>query len=313
MEQFTSLVSSRGILKSCALHNRQPVSSSPLVDASLIQATPGVPSVYVCTDALAVFALETLPRIEQPFVLVTGDSDRPVDERLLRDPHVERILGSSLLRGWFAQNLCADFPGLHPLPIGLDYHTMTERTGFWGLGTISPMAQEHQLFGILAGARSFEKRYVAAYCNWHFQIDRGDRRECMDGVEKAACFFEPNPVPRKTTWERQAEMMFVLSPSGGGMDCHRTWEALALGCVPVVRDGPLRRVLEGLPCIFVNDWREVTRKFLLEQAQVFAGGKYDFSGLFRETWMRRIRGEGESSGMQSNLCEHRQHLTGNIS
>ena len=291
MEQFTSLVSSRGILRSCALHNARPVSSSPQVDVDLVSAVPGVPSVYVCTDALAVFALEALPRIEQPFVLVTGDSDRPVDDALLRDPHVERILGSSLLRGWHAQNLWVERPGICPLPIGLDYHTMWERPGFWGLGSLSPLAQERQLFGLVAGGRPFEKRYVAAYCNWHFQVERGDRRECLEGVEKAACFFEPSPVPRKTTWERQAEMMFVLSPAGAGMDCHRTWEALALGCVPIVRDGPLRRVLEGLPCVFVNDWREVTRKFLLEQAQVFAGGTYDFSGLFRETWMRRIRGE----------------------
>ena len=59
-------------------------------------------------------------------------------------------------------------------------------------------------------------------------------------------------------------------------------------------------MLEGLPCIFVNDWREVTRKFLLDQAQILAGGKYDFSGLFRETWMRRIRGEGEQT-MESGV------------
>jgi hypothetical protein len=293
MEQFTSLVSSRGILKSCALHNAQPVSSRPQVDTDLWCASDGVPSVYVCTDALAVFALQVLPRIEQQFVLVTGDSDRPVDDALLRDPHVQRILNNGHLRRWYAQNLCVDHPGLFPLPIGLDYHTMGERPGFWGLGTLSPIAQEAQLFGILGGARSFEKRYVTAYCNWQFQLGRGDRKECLEGVEKSACFFEPTPVPRKTTWERQAEMMFVLSPSGGGMDCHRTWEALSLGCVPILRDGPLRRVLEGLPCVFVKDWREVTRNFLLEQAQIFSAGTYDFCSLFRETWMRRIRGESE--------------------
>jgi hypothetical protein len=45
----------------------------------------------------------------------------------------------------------------------------------------------------------------------------------------------------------------------------------------------------------------VTRKFLLEQAQVFAGGTYDYSGLFRENLMRRIRGQKEQT-MESGVC-----------
>ena len=27
---------------------------------------------------------------------------------------------------------------------------------------------------------------------------------------------------------------FILSPAGIGLDCHRTWEALCLGCIPIV-------------------------------------------------------------------------------
>jgi len=40
---------------------------------------------------------------------------------------------------------------------------------------------------------------------------------------------------------RQAvsESLFVLSPPGRGLDCHRTWEAIYLGAVPVVLEGTL--------------------------------------------------------------------------
>ena len=31
-----------------------------------------------------------------------------------------------------------------------------------------------------------------------------------------------------------SQYRFVLSPPGFGYDCFRTWEALALGCVPIV-------------------------------------------------------------------------------
>ncbi len=61
---------------------------------------------------------------------------------------------------------------------------------------------------------------------------------------------------------RQSEYAFVISPHGNGVDCHRTWEALALGCVPIVRTSPLDALYEGLPVLIVSNWCEVTADFL---------------------------------------------------
>ena len=39
--------------------------------------------------------------------------------------------------------------------------------------------------------------------------------------------------------ETYARAQFVLSPRGNGVDCHRTWDVLAVGAIPVVlRHGP---------------------------------------------------------------------------
>lgn len=57
---------------------------------------------------------------------------------------------------------------------------------------------------------------------------------------------------------------FVASPMGNGYDCHRTWEALALGCVPIVNlslvanRGPLQRLYSMFDIWIVQDWSEVT-------------------------------------------------------
>lgn len=51
---------------------------------------------------------------------------------------------------------------------------------------------------------------------------------------------------------------FVLSPPGNGADCHRTWEALYLGAVPVLQRGTLPESLTaGLPILVVDRWQEV--------------------------------------------------------
>ena len=54
---------------------------------------------------------------------------------------------------------------------------------------------------------------------------------------------------------------FIISPHGNGLDCHRTWEALALGCYPIIKSSPLDCMFEGLPVIIVNNWNEVTPDF----------------------------------------------------
>jgi hypothetical protein len=63
--------------------------------------------------------------------------------------------------------------------------------------------------------------------------------------------------------------MFVASPPGNGLDCHRTWEAMYLGVVPLVENNYMNRYFAslGLPLVCVSDWKEVgnwTESYLIE-------------------------------------------------
>jgi hypothetical protein len=50
---------------------------------------------------------------------------------------------------------------------------------------------------------------------------------------------------------------FVISPPGNGPDCHRTWEALYLGAVPVVLEGYLAKSLvRDLPVLEVSSYED---------------------------------------------------------
>jgi hypothetical protein len=55
---------------------------------------------------------------------------------------------------------------------------------------------------------------------------------------------------------------YVISPHGNGLDCHRTWEALALGCIPIVRTSSLDPMFNGLPVLIVKEWSDVTAEVL---------------------------------------------------
>ena len=60
------------------------------------------------------------------------------------------------------------------------------------------------------------------------------------------------------------ESDFAVSPQGIGRACHREWEALSAGAIPLVdwdASPAMAELYAGLPVVRVKDWREVGRPF----------------------------------------------------
>jgi len=58
------------------------------------------------------------------------------------------------------------------------------------------------------------------------------------------------------------------------MDCHRTWEALCLGAIPILKAPDFRQMFEDLPVLIVNEWTEITRELLDNTLKEFKQKKY---------------------------------------
>ncbi|WP_146030515.1 hypothetical protein [Pseudovibrio exalbescens] len=264
------------------------MSSSPRVDVDIAADLSSGGTIYVCTDALPVFAATVLPKIATPFTLVSGDSDLPVSLEGLGRETLKKLLENRYLQQWFAQNLAYAHPKLTHLPIGLDYHTVTAKTRHpWG-GFETPLAQERALDGVRSKASALQEKKPFGYCNWHHSIGNGDRAAVLKALDQSAVYLEPARVERKRSWARNADFFFTISPFGQGMDCHRTWEALLLGSVPVVPASPLKPLFKDLPVVVVEDWRQITPGFLAEQKERILDATFDFSPLFLSYWQARF-------------------------
>ena len=69
-------------------------------------------------------------------------------------------------------------------------------------------------------------------------------------------FFRTD-LSRKKYFNYLRRSLFVISPSGNGPDCHRTWEAIYLGCVPVVlRSSLSEEFTTNLPILAVDHWSD---------------------------------------------------------
>jgi len=59
---------------------------------------------------------------------------------------------------------------------------------------------------------------------------------------------------------------FVISPPGNGIDCHRNWEAIYCGCIPIVLDSYFcKNVFHELPVSIVSDFNLNSSDFKIHQ------------------------------------------------
>jgi hypothetical protein len=101
-------------------------------------------------------------------------------------------------------------------------------------------------------------------------------------------WYEPAKAPRDECWRHMAALQFCASPHGNGLDCHRTWEALCLGCVPIVKSSPLDPMYQRLPIMIVRDWSEVTPAALQSFAAKVDERAFDSPLLTLDYWRRRF-------------------------
>lgn len=297
MENLCYFVNSRGILKSCDFHSKSPKSScnndKDYLHEMLKKMFHGM-SIYVCSDLLQFFVNNILPKINKMFVLVSGDSDLCVPVEALKVNEIGKLLNSPFLIKWFLQNTqVQNNPKMIQLPIGLDYHTISnEPTHGWKLPDEShlPSAQEDVLVNIKEISQPFYERIPKIYVNFSKNNDRfGDRESSVKSISKDLMVINDIFIKRTENWNIMSTYAFVLSPFGNGMDCHRTWEALCLGCIPIIRAPNFRKMFENLPVLIVENWSEVNNELLLKTIDEFKQKTFNYEKLSLKYWIHKIK------------------------
>lgn len=85
--------------------------------------------------------------------------------------------------------------------------------------------------------------------------------------------------------QEMAHFRYVISPFGNGLDCHRTWEALYMGCIPVVTTSTLDSLYEDLPVIILKDWLEISLERLQEKSKHLSFNK---EKIYMDYWINAI-------------------------
>lgn len=204
------------------------------------------------------FVRGALPTIREHFALITTDGDSSVPSDLSKDT-VERLLGCPWLVSWHTQNLEGQpHAKLAPIPIGIDLHTPR------------PWSSPRQLIAKLSRTRArrapLDRLPLRVFCDLNVSLSPA-RQEAVTALRSCSHVdLLRRRLGQAAIWQRYAQYPFVVSAPGYGLDCHRTWELLYLGCIVITHGTPLdRRLYEGLPVVVVSDWKEVCDRTNLEK------------------------------------------------
>lgn len=231
-------------------------------------------TIFVEYGKLGRFASKYLPKIKHRFILITPNCEFGTDNP--QPGSFASLLASKKIAAWFVQNI--DRPPsdrIIPIPIGL-------------ANQVWPHGQTSILAPIAASAPSpgSQERDRFIYVNFSIGTNAKARLPCLNHFKQVI------PEPSKLFCDYLTDLshtLFVVSPPGNGLDCHRTWEALLMGCYPIVISSTLNPLYEDLPVVVVQNWEEATDEFLLKKQREFKNKSWCFEKLYAPYWFDKVR------------------------
>jgi hypothetical protein len=217
-------------------------------------------SIYVPIVKLEHFVNKTLPYIQNKFVLLSGQNSLPPESIPRRVYDV--IIQHSFIVKWFLQNLPIHAndphaPKLVPFP--------------YGVHPTQPAA-------LLAEMKKNITKNNFIYLSWFRKSNNMDARRDIPNGEQ---------VDTDEYLLRMHQSSYVLSPDGDRPECHRHYEAIALGTMPITSLDPhLYRHLKGNVVFDEHQWN------LTElEARLPRKPEVNQRLIFEEYWMEYVERE----------------------
>jgi len=236
------------------------------------------------------FFSHTIHQFPRPIVLMLVESDK-----VSIDPS---WLSNLKLKHCFTWNLPFHHPKLSALPIGLNHNRQYRPLTEWlEKNPVDAAIEPKQWFCINHSPQTNPARGAlqqkamtewSAFCQVIDFIPPVKTYDISSHIEGKIRITETD----SRCYDEWRKYRFVLSPPGAGVDCHRTWEAVAVGCIPVVLSSTINELYADLPILVVDSWNQISAEYLAEQYAIIeqrrSEGVYRYDKLTLEYWTARI-------------------------
>ena len=227
--------------------------------------------VYVISSALRSWFREIYPILleeNKVIILVTGDSveNSPLGSLGINIDEFKKLKEEGVIYHWFCQNCDIDFENyVTPIPLGIDYHTL-HRKNFWGEKRTHFIYQDINL-NLISRKRfnNFNKRKFKLICDIHLNKGNFNKERQVayqQSLKIKNTLFINKSISRSNFWRVMRDSQYIISPAGRGHDCHRTWEALVLGVVPIIKTSVNDILFKEMPVLIVDSFNDINDHLL---------------------------------------------------
>ncbi len=242
--------------------------------------------IFCKTDYLDYF-FKNIQFSPRKYILITHFSDYTIDSAKFsqKPPNIKK---------WFAQNAEFDHPDLISVPIGLE-NTRSEH------GTLA--GQDSDIEWLFTNQEKYQDQYKNTeelYCSFKvdYQFASGvwtnpHRKNVIPSIEGSGVkYVEPTrKLPFREYCDIISQYFFIPSPQGNGIDCHKTWEILYMGSVPIVIKNRIYRDY-NLPILQLNSWDDLSPQLLDNYIEYTNQNDFnDFEELTMNFWKEKIENE----------------------
>ena len=293
IEKYNTFFGFRGLSEVCDSYKYMD-ENDKFMDISQIQSND---TIYFTNLNLRRLHCEII-LIPKPFILVSGGGDCECPNQIFdTDEEFQNFINSPNIVHWFCQNVLIKHPKITPIPLGLDYETIMYYTHIRNDRgpKMTPLEQENQIMELRKNISPFWERIPICYGNFQYLLSTkygSDRVDAIRKIPKKLIYYDSKSV-RQTTFKNQTNFAFVVSPFGQDYECIRTWEALCLGCIVILKTSPIDSIYADLPVLIINDWNEITQPFLESAIERFKqkhqNGEIKYEKLTKKYWSLLIQ------------------------
>lgn len=207
---------------------------------------------------------------KRKYILISHMSDYPINsDRFKSKP--------DCIVKWYAQNATYDHPDLIPIPIGVENHKGASK----GIFTDHTWLKEN-----------FEKlknkdKDNQLYCNWNPNTNQKVRGPLVEHLKTNGLpVFLESGLSYQEYCSNMSDHQWVVCPPGNGVDTHRLWEALYLGCFPITLKHNIYKNYD-LPILQVDKWDDVNKDLLEDHLDKWKSKKYQMHNM--DYWTNLIK------------------------
>ena len=235
---------------------------------------------FVYTHLLDDFFRAIYPALRQAIVLITHNSDHGITEQYrsyLDDPKIV---------GWYAQNVLIEHPKLRAIPIGI-------ANAQWPHGHLDTVKSVMD--------QGIEKT-KDVYMNFDASTNLAGRAKVQEILKDKPFITHGEKRNFEGYLQDMAAHRFCVSPPGNGADCHRLWECLYLGVIPIVEKDVSNEQFKNLPIVRIERWEDLDEAFLEKQLARIESTDYAMDEISLGFWRRTI-GKSRQEAMSTVLSD----------